>query len=105
MNAAEYKAIQINKIIKESDEFKNYNNLKSSISEKYDYQEQELQKLQQEIVNLAYYDEKQFDVKKEEYLEKKKEFNDDPLIKKFIEAYYNLQKMIMGVKKIIESGV
>lgn len=105
MNVAEYKAVQINKIIKESAEYKTYDKLRMSISQKYETQELELKKLQQEIVNLAYTDEAEFDKKKQEYLEKKDDFYQDPLIKRFIEAYYSLQKMIFGVKKIIESGV
>ena len=105
MNVAEYKAVQINKIIKESTEYKTYDKLRMSISQKYQTEELELKKLQQEIVNLAYSDEKEFDRKKEEYLEKQESFYQDPLIKKFIEAYYSLQKMIFSVKKIIESGV
>ncbi|MDL2211764.1 YlbF family regulator [Erysipelotrichaceae bacterium OttesenSCG-928-M19] len=105
MNAVEYKALQINKIIKETTEFKDYSSLRKSIAEKYELEEEELKKMQQEIVNLAYYDEQQFEIKKAEYLEKKDEFYQDPLIKKFIKAYYSLQKIIMSVKNIIETDV
>lgn len=105
MNAVEYKALQINKIIKESDVFKNYHFLKEKISNKYELQEIEIKELQQELVNLAYTDETDFDKKKEIYITKKKEFDNDPLIKKFAIAYKEVQSMLMDLQDIIESGV
>lgn len=105
MNAAEYKALQINKIIKSTDTYQDYLNLKDSISEKYQIQEDELYQLQQELVNLAYEDEENFNSRKKEYLTKKEAFYKDPLIKRFVKAYQELQDMIGNVQQIIELGV
>lgn len=105
MNAVEYKALQINKIIKETDVYQTYLYLRKSISKKYELQEDDLKNLQQEIVNLAYDDETKFVEKKLEYFKKKKQFYNDPLIKNFIKAYHDLSDMINDVKNIIEAGV
>lgn len=105
MNAAEYKALQINKIIKTSSEYKEYTKLKESIFGKYEIQESELLKLQQDLVTLAYENEEEFEINKDIYIEKKQEFVKDPLVKRFVEAYNDLQNLLNGVKGIIESGV
>ena len=105
MNAIEYKAIQINKIIQGSETFQNYLALKNSITKKYELKEKELKELQQEIVNLAIYDEEGLADKKDEYLSKKADFYSDPLMEQFIHAYQEVQNMINGIKNIIEKGV
>ena len=105
MNAIEYKALQINKIIKESPTYQEYVLLKESISQKYELQETELKELQQELVKLAYSDEVALENKKGEYFVKKAEFYNDPLIKQFISAYKEVQKMITSIKSIIEAEV
>ena len=105
MDIVEYKALQINKIIKDSEAYKNYQNLKNNISNKYKLEENELKEIQQEIVNLAYNDLAAFELKKEEYHKKSDEFYNDPLIKKFIEAHRELQNMILDIRNIIETGV
>lgn len=105
MNAAEYKALQINKIIKSSNEYKEYASLKESIFDKYELKENELLKIQQNLVNLAYTDQSEFEINKEIYIEKKHEFIKDPLVKRFANAYNELQNLLNGVKGIIESGV
>ncbi|MDR3214806.1 MAG: YlbF family regulator [Bacilli bacterium] len=104
MNAAEYKALQINKIIKDSNVYRNYFNLKKLVSDKYQ-DELALKALQQELVTLAYEDEEKYQTKKNEYLNKKDVFYNDPLMSSFIDAYAELQRMILDIKKIIELGV
>lgn len=105
MNAAEYKALQINKIIKGSTTYQEYDKTKNFLSKKYELEEQEIKELQQELVNLAYSDEAEFEKKKEVYLEKYDMLYNDPLMKKFIDAYKELQAMINNLKSIIESEV
>ncbi|MEG0283530.1 MAG: YlbF family regulator [Erysipelotrichales bacterium] len=105
MNAAEYKAIQINKILKETDTYKLYDKTKKSLSSKYELQEQEIKELQQELVELAHNDEVAFDLKKSEYLSKKEVFASDPLIKTFIKAYKDLRDEISNIQALIEVGV
>ncbi len=105
MNAAEYKALQINKIIKGSSIYQEYDQTNNSLSKKYELEEQEIKELQQELVNLAYSDEVEFEKKKEIYLKKYDKFYNDPLMKKFIDAYKELQIMINNLKSIIESEV
>lgn len=105
MNAAEYKALQINMIIKGSSIYQDYINLKDLLSSKYELKEQEIKELQQELVNLAYKDEKELEKKKEEYLSKYDKFYNDPLMKKFMVAYKELHNMLNNIKNIIESEV
>lgn len=105
MNAAEYKALQINMIIKGSSIYQEYVNIKKSLSSKYELKEQEIKELQQELVNSAYKEDPDFEKKKEEYYSKYDNFYNDPLMKKFIAAYKELNNMINNLKNIIESEV
>ncbi|MDR1782349.1 MAG: hypothetical protein LBR40_05075 [Bacilli bacterium] len=84
MNAAEYKAVQINKIIKSSNEYLVYTNLKSQVSSKYS--NLDLERLTDSNFN-------------DEQIKK------DPLINKFIEATNKLHQMISKIKGLIEIGV
>lgn len=103
MNAAEYKALQINKIIKESDAYKLSVKLKNKITSKYKLEEDEIIKLQQELVTLSHYDVEQYEIKKEEYLTKKEKFKNDPLVSSYIDALKAVSNLINGVKNIIEA--
>ncbi|MEG0686863.1 MAG: YlbF family regulator [Erysipelotrichales bacterium] len=105
MNAAEYKAIQINKILRETDAYKLYDKTKKSLSNKYELQEQEIKELQQELVELAHHDEEAFIQKKSEYLSKKEIFDNDPLIKTFVQAYKELRAQVSSIQDLIEAGV
>ncbi|MDF9866925.1 cell fate (sporulation/competence/biofilm development) regulator YlbF (YheA/YmcA/DUF963 family) [Bacilli bacterium PM5-3] len=105
MNEIEIKAHKINDMIKKSEVYKEYNLLYNLVFEKYQFQENEIKQLQQDLVNLVYVDENKFDEKKEEYLYKKNDFYNDPLVKRFIESYDAMQNMILSLKEIIESGI
>lgn len=105
MNAAEYKALQINKIIKESDAYKLSVSLKNKITSKYKLEEEEIINLQQELVTLSHFDTEQYETKKEEYLTRKEKFKNDPLISSYIDALNAVSRLINGVKNIIEAEI
>lgn len=84
MNAAEYKAVQINKIIKSSPEYHDYRELKNEISAKYS---------SLNVESLAKAECQDETIKK------------DPLITRFIEATNKLQAMVSNIKSLIEIGV
>lgn len=106
MNSLEYKAVQINKIIKGSDLFKNFKQLEAKVIEKYETTEDQLKAMQQQLVVLGHLDpNNEFDQLKDKYITQKESFENDPLVISYLQAKEEISNTIDNLKLVIESGI
>lgn len=93
----------INEAIKRSEEYQAYKNAQTMVIAKFGDKEAELQAMQQQIVNLAYTDEKAFEQLKEVYLKEKNSFENDRCVINYKLHYTTMVEMLEMIKEQLEN--